>query len=160
MSFRGSVIDLTPDVIVDRLLQRMGSDPERYGIQWMNDTEGYKAKVDGISFTLQYPVPTLSPLAVGVSKIYLTIEQDGKTLVIEEPAYHFSRTPLGKFLRFVTGLSRTFTASLGANPFPKELYPRGPRTLKEIEDEKVRIGLNKLYLRVEKQFRTRARKAR
>lgn len=162
MNSRDSLMRLTPDVVVDRLLQGTGTNPERYSIEWLCDSGDYKTKVDGVSIAI---CESISHIGIGSSnKIYLAISWGGITRTIEEPDMHISQTPLGKFLRFLTFLSMFLTSLgavlLGIGPFPKELYPRGPQTPKEVEDEKVRVGLNQLYSRVETQLILRARKDR
>lgn len=160
MISRDSLMTLTPDVVVERIIDLMGNDPENYGVQWIRDIEGYKTRIGDTNVMVQYFLPIGMPAMAYTSKVYLVlISPKGEKRIIEEPNIHISQTPLGRLLRLITWFPRVVTGSFG-RPFPKEVYPKNPESLKDLENEKVRIGLQQLYLKIIRQFELRKRRER
>ena len=123
---------LTADYAVEYLCQKMGRDEKNYGIKWMDYDAGYAAMVKDV---LLYLRAAHSPTG---SFIVLTLVKDGKVTHIEEPKIHFSQAPIGKMITAIATL-------LGRPPL------KAPTTPRQRENERLRVNLNRLFLRAAQQ---------
>ena len=125
---------LSPEHVVDDLVQRMGRDSKNYGIDWREDNRGgFFATIYGVNLYLREPY--LGGVGGG-PRVLLTLFQEGKRADITEPQIHISEAPIGKLLRKVTKL------------FGLPLFPRSPQSIEEKASERLRVGLNVLWNRV------------
>lgn len=111
---------MSPDVYIEDLCQRKD-------VHWREDGQGgYVATVNGARLRLYK----------WANNISLTCGQIGDETFISQPTIHISLSPIGRFLREKTQDFLGFT------------WPRSPRTSKEMENERLRIALDRLYLAV------------
>lgn len=111
---------MSPDVYVQSLCQRAD-------IRWKEDRQGgYVATVNGATLRLYK----------WVNSVFITRSEGDDEIVIGQPIIHISLSPIGKFLRGVT------------LDFLGYAWPRLPRTSKEMENERLRLALDSLYLKV------------
>ena len=111
---------MSRDVYVEDILRRTD-------IRWIKDGQGgYVATVNGEKLRL----------FKWVNNVSLTRSLRDDEIVISQSTIHIALSEVGKFLRGVTLL------------FLGSAWPRMPETPKEMEDERLRIALDKLYLRI------------
>lgn len=111
---------MSPDVYIENLCRRKD-------IHWREDRQGgYVATVNGASLRLYK----------WVNNIFLAIYKGDDETVIGQPTIHISLSPIGKFFREKTLEWLGFT------------WPGMPRTSKEMENERLRLALDSLYLKV------------
>ena len=114
---------MTPAYLVRWLCDKMGEDPDHFGIEWHEHLMGgFMAMVNGV---------TLHIVGSEISIIRLFLGKGLKSYTITEPPPHRSRSPAGRFVSWVR-------KSLGFQVM------KGPETREAKEEEELRLGLEKL----------------
>ncbi len=123
---------MSPDVYVEDLCRRTESN----GIKWTSLGDDYCEKFRAIVDDAEVRIHAGPVMGLGNNTIFLTRFVNGGGETIVEPQTHISQAPIGKFLRRVCRF------------FGREEFPRAPQTPEAREKERLRIALNRLYLRV------------
>lgn len=125
---------MTPDFVVEKLLEKMGEDEKHYGIEWQEMINGdFFAIVSGVHLRLYNRNFEIS----------LDFSSGSECARINEPKIHISQAPIGKFWRKIC-------LFLGLKPPAAE-----PISSQARENERLRVNLNALYSRAATQCAAR-----
>ena len=119
---------ISPDFFVEKLCEMTGDKDANRVLVWSEDLRGgYSTEVNGVKFRLS-------------AGVRLTLQKGILETIIDQPTMHISRAPIGKFFQHVSQ-----SAVQSINSSSDSYWPRPPSSAKEIEEERLRLALGRLF---------------